>query len=51
MLAPVLAVVVKVEAVSSPADLCEKLKEISLQTNGKFSPLFSLIPAESGKLF
>lgn len=32
MLALVLAVVVKVEAVSSPAILCEKLKEISLQT-------------------
>lgn len=33
MLALVLAVVVKVEAVSSPAVLCEKLKEISLQTS------------------
>lgn len=32
MLALVLAVVVRVEAVSRPAILCEKLKEISLQT-------------------
>lgn len=32
MLALVLAVVVKVEAVSSPTVLCEKLKETSLQT-------------------
>jgi len=31
-LALVLAVAVKVEAASSPAVLCEKLKEISLQT-------------------